>query len=135
MTNAKNDANQPDEPRTRLLILLIKAVEVAHEKEEAAPGRHSTHGKSDSRRLEAHDHVLLQRQSERRGFSDTLSMPSSFELLEGVDERGHFEPSAPVVLSTKHLRVGLPRLPSVLLGCSWTKSRKYKINRRCKRRS
>jgi hypothetical protein len=86
--NAADD--EPREPRTSLLTKLLKAVEVALETEEA------TKGTSDSRCLEAHDHVLMQRRRERRSFSDILSM---FELPEGAEERGTFEQSAPVVLS------------------------------------
>ena len=59
MTNAKNAS---DEPRSSLLLQLLKAVEVAHEIED----RHSTKSTSDARRLEAHDDVLVQRQRQRR---------------------------------------------------------------------
>jgi len=59
MTTAKDAAC--DEPHASLLIQLLKAVKVAHEVEEAAPGRRFTqHGTSDSHRLVAHDDVLVQ---------------------------------------------------------------------------
>jgi len=59
MTPTKNAAC--DKPHASLLIQLLKAVKVAHEMEEAAPGHHFTqHGTSDSPRLVTHDNVLVQ---------------------------------------------------------------------------
>ena len=58
MTPTKNAAR--DESHTSR-IQLLKAVEVAHEIEEASPGRRGTrHGTSDLQRLVAHDQVLVQ---------------------------------------------------------------------------
>ena len=111
MTNAKNAS---DEPRSSLLLQLLKAVEVAHETED----RHSTNSTSDAPRLEAHDDVLVlcrreRRESlekcrrDRRVSSDILSTPSSFDILgmtsslelpEVVEERADFDESAPVFL-------------------------------------
>ena len=86
-------------------------MEVAHEKEDDSPG---------AQRLEAHDHVLVKCRRERRGFSDMLSPPGSFELLgfsdilstprsfelpEGAEERGKFAQSAPVGMAKIHSRV------------------------------
>jgi hypothetical protein len=76
MTPAKNTAY--DEPHTSL-IQLLKAVEAAHEIEAAATGRRGTrHGTSDSQRLVAHDHVLVQ--GRRETHTSVL-----VELLEAVE--------------------------------------------------
>ncbi|KAJ1477932.1 hypothetical protein T484DRAFT_1819304 [Baffinella frigidus] len=80
MTPAKNTAH--DEPPKSLHNHLLRAVEVALEKQETSPGRRDTrHGTHDSQRLEAHDHALLQRwrKPRYRGFSNILIM-----------ERGNF---------------------------------------------
>ena len=99
MTPPENAAHQ--EPHTNLTQLL-KAVAVAHEIEEAAPGRQDTRREtSDSQRLVAHDHVLVQCRREHHGFSDTLDKHRSFELPEGADEPGNLDESAPVFLSKK----------------------------------
>jgi hypothetical protein len=89
----------PNEQRTSHLIQLLKAVEVAHEKEDDSPGT------SESQRLEAHDHVLVKCLRERCGFSDIRSTPRSFELPAGAEERGNFARSAPVIMAKIHLRV------------------------------
>jgi hypothetical protein len=102
MTPAKDAAS--DDPHATRLIQLLKAVEVAHAMHEAAPGRRTPQGTSDSRCLDGHDHVLLQCRRERRAFSDTLPMLSSFELLLSDDKRENFEHSAPVVLPKTHSR-------------------------------
>jgi hypothetical protein len=85
MTPAKNTAG--DEKHTSL-IQLLKAVEVAHEIEAAA----TRHGTSDSQRLVAHDHVLVQCRRKHRGFSDVLNMHISSDLPKG--EPGNFDESA-----------------------------------------
>jgi len=100
ITPPKNAAYH--EPHTNLMQLL-KAVAVAHEIEEAAPGRQDTrHGTSVSQGLVAHDHVLVQCWREHHRFSDILDMHRSFELPEGAEEPGNLDESAPVFLSKKH---------------------------------
>ena len=97
------------EPHTNL-IQLLKAVAVAREMEEAAPGRQDPrHGTSDLQRLEAHDHVLVQCRREHHGFSDILDMQRSFELPEGADEPGNFDQSASFFLSKKSAHVCLSK--------------------------
>jgi hypothetical protein len=99
MTPPENAAHP--EPHTNLAQLL-KAVAVAHEIEEAAPGRQDTrHETSDSQRLVAHDHVLVQCRREHHGFSDIPDMHRTFELPEGAEEPGNLDESAPVFLSKK----------------------------------
>ena len=102
MTPGKDGAS--DDPHATRRIQLLQAVEVAHAIEEAAACRGTPHGTSDARRLEGHDHALVQCRRERRAFSDAPSMLSCFELLEGADERGNFEQSAPAVLQKTHSR-------------------------------
>jgi len=117
------------EPHTSLRIHPLKAVEVAHEIEEAAPGINSTrHGTSDSHGIVAHDHVLVQFRREQSEFPDLLNMHDSFELAEGADEPASFDGSAPVFPSKKHSRVAHARASCCRLECR-------KANRRCKRRS
>jgi len=124
MTPPKNAAYHSN------LVQLLKAVAVAHEMEEAAPGRQDTRhgtrdsharlpgkGMSDSRRLVAHDHVLVQCRREHHASSDILDMHRNVELPEVAEEPGESAPvvlskkSAPVVLSKKHSRDALPAPP------------------------
>ena len=113
MTLPKNAAYHEPQPN---LIQLLKAVTVAREIEEAAPGRQDTrHGTSDS--LVAHDHVLVQCRRQHHGFSDILDKHRSFELPEGAEEPGNFDESAPVFLSKKHTHDVLPAPPSHCSHC------------------
>ena len=65
---------------------LLKAVKVAHEMEEAAPGHHVTqHGTSDSHRLVAHDDVLVQ---SRRTPHRSLLVPKAVEVAQEIEEAG-----------------------------------------------
>jgi len=104
-------------PTTSRLIHLLKAVEVAREVQDAAPGRQDTmHETSDSHRLVAHDDVLVQSWSKphtsllaqsldavevargtRHGTRDSHRLVASGhtilnfpEVLEGAEDRGHF---------------------------------------------
>ena len=93
MTPAKNAAY--DESEKSLHIQLIMAVTVAHEKGEAAPGRHGTqHGTSDSQHLVAHDRMIVQRQHEP---------PKSFSLLiKAVAAAHEIEEAPPSRHGTSH---------------------------------
>ena len=79
-----NNAAYDESPRS-LHIQLIMAVAVANEKEEAAPGRHSTqHGTSDSQRLVAHDRMIVQRRREpHKSFSQLIkAVAVAHEIVE-----------------------------------------------------
>jgi hypothetical protein len=77
-------------PHTSRLIELLKAVEVAHETQQAADTRHGT---SNSQRLVAHDHVLVQRQREHRG-ADIRNTHRNFKLPERAGATGVFNEDA-----------------------------------------
>ena len=102
-------------PTTSRLIHLLKAVEVVHEVQDAAPSRQDTmHETSDSHRLEAHDDVLVQSRRKphtslltqtldaaevargtRHGTSDSHHLMSHTilnypDVLEFAAERGRF---------------------------------------------
>jgi hypothetical protein len=121
------------EPTTSLHLLLLKAVEVAHETKRAAPGRRDTRHETNNshHHLVAHDDVLVHswrapltspliqplnavegapgRRGTRHGTSDSHRLASNdhailnFELPRGAEERGHFGEGA---------RAGLEKKPS-----------------------
>ena len=110
------------EPTTSLHLLLLKAVEVAHETKRAAPGRRDTqHETRDPHHPVAHDDVLVQswrapltrpliqplnavegapgRRGTRHETSDSHRLVANdhailnnFELPGGAEERRHFDP-------------------------------------------
>jgi hypothetical protein len=86
MTPARDAAR--DESHTSR-IQLLKAVEVAHEIEEAAPERHgSWHETRDSQRLVAHDQVLVQGRRKPRTSLRIVRLLEAVEVAHEIEDAG-----------------------------------------------